>query len=126
MRANLPLIVIVAVVIGLGYQYFAAFYRASAREVKRLGVYYTSTKMSLEFLRPFFRFDAAIPLILSSFRIANWSDNIYCPAFKPKFFLATGLPTIRTYGEITRFMKENEYYIDLENRALFLTVTNQR
>lgn len=33
-----PLIVIVAVAMGFGYQYFAAFYRASAREVKRLGV----------------------------------------------------------------------------------------
>ena len=38
----------------------------------------------------------------------------------------TGLPTIRSYGEIPRFVKENRYYIDLENRALFLTVTNQR
>ncbi|KAF8802446.1 P-loop containing nucleoside triphosphate hydrolase protein [Phlegmacium glaucopus] len=64
---------IVAVVSFCGYQYFAAFYRASAREVKRLG-----------------------------------------------------LPTIRTYGEIPRFLKDNAYYIDLENRALILTVTNQR
>ena len=77
----------------------------------------------LEFLR---RCDAAIPVILSLFRIVNWSDKIYCLAFKPNFYGATGLPTIRTYGEIPRFMKENEYYIDLENRALFLTVTNQR
>ncbi|KAJ7224976.1 ABC protein [Mycena haematopus] len=38
----------------------------------------------------------------------------------------TGLPTIRSYGEIERFVKDNKYYIDLENRALFLTVTNQR
>ncbi|KAJ7852235.1 ABC protein [Mycena leptocephala] len=38
----------------------------------------------------------------------------------------TGLPTIRSYGEIERFMGDNIYYIDLENRALFLTVTNQR
>ncbi|KAJ6454129.1 ABC protein [Mycena sanguinolenta] len=38
----------------------------------------------------------------------------------------TGLPTIRSYGEIERFIKDNKYYIDLENRALFLTVTNQR
>ena len=37
-----------------------------------------------------------------------------------------GLPVIRTYGEIPRFLKENAYYIDLENRALILTVTNQR
>ncbi|KAJ7642099.1 ABC protein [Roridomyces roridus] len=38
----------------------------------------------------------------------------------------TGLPTIRSYGEISRFIEDNKYYIDLENRALFLTVTNQR
>ncbi|KAJ7309378.1 ABC protein [Mycena albidolilacea] len=38
----------------------------------------------------------------------------------------TGLPTIRSYGEISRFVRDNKYYIDLENRALFLTVTNQR
>ncbi len=38
----------------------------------------------------------------------------------------SGLPTIRCYGEIDRFNRENEFYIDLENRALLLTVTNQR
>ncbi|KIM40488.1 hypothetical protein M413DRAFT_19157 [Hebeloma cylindrosporum] len=84
------LIVIVAVVIGCGYQYFAAFYRASAREVKRLDS------------------------MLRSLLYSHLSESL------------TGLPTLRTYGEIPRFMKENEYYIDLENRALFLTVTNQR
>ncbi|KAK7017781.1 ABC protein [Favolaschia claudopus] len=38
----------------------------------------------------------------------------------------TGLPTIRSYGEINRFIRDNKYYIDLQNRAMFLTVTNQR
>lgn len=38
----------------------------------------------------------------------------------------SGLPTIRSYGEISRFVRDNEYYIDLEDRAAFLTVTNQR
>jgi ATP-binding cassette subfamily C (CFTR/MRP) protein 1 len=38
----------------------------------------------------------------------------------------SGLPTIRSYGEIDRFVADNQYYIDLENRALFLSVTNQR
>ncbi|KAJ6495215.1 P-loop containing nucleoside triphosphate hydrolase protein, partial [Mycena sanguinolenta] len=37
-----------------------------------------------------------------------------------------GLATIRCYSEIPRFVRDNKYYIDLENRALFLTVTNQR
>ncbi|KAJ7841448.1 hypothetical protein B0H13DRAFT_1910281 [Mycena leptocephala] len=38
-------------------------------------------------------------------------------------------PPIRVadrYGEIERFMGDNIYYIDLENRALFPTVANQR
>ncbi|THV08675.1 P-loop containing nucleoside triphosphate hydrolase protein [Dendrothele bispora CBS 962.96] len=38
----------------------------------------------------------------------------------------TGLSTIRSYGETARFVNDNKYFIDLENRALFLTVTNQR
>jgi ATP-binding cassette subfamily C (CFTR/MRP) protein 1 len=38
----------------------------------------------------------------------------------------TGLPTIRSYGAVQRFINENTYYIDLEDRALFLSVTNQR
>lgn len=38
----------------------------------------------------------------------------------------TGLATIRAYGESRRFIKENTYYMDLEDRAYFLTATNQR
>ncbi|KAF5327366.1 hypothetical protein D9619_004466 [Psilocybe cf. subviscida] len=82
--------IIVAIVVACGYQYFASFYRASAREVKRL--------------------DAMLRSLLYS----HLSESL------------TGLSTLRTYGEIPRFLKENEYYIDLENRALVLTVTNQR
>ena len=37
-----------------------------------------------------------------------------------------GLSTIRSYGEMKRFIKANRYYADLENRSLFLVVTNQR
>ncbi|KAJ6482353.1 hypothetical protein DFH09DRAFT_1340798 [Mycena vulgaris] len=33
---------------------------------------------------------------------------------------------IRSYREISRFVQDNKYNIDLENRALFLTVKNQR
>ncbi|KAJ7678473.1 ABC protein [Mycena rosella] len=82
--------IIVAVFIACGYSYFAAFYRASARELKRL--------------------DAMLRSVL----YAHLSESL------------TGLPTIRSYGEIPRFIESNKYYIDLENRALFLTVTNQR
>ncbi|GAA5860817.1 hypothetical protein JCM3774_003151 [Rhodotorula dairenensis] len=38
----------------------------------------------------------------------------------------TGLPTIRAFGEQERFLRGNEKYIDLENRAWFLTPINQR
>ncbi|KAH9481477.1 Multidrug resistance protein fer6 [Psilocybe cubensis] len=82
--------IIAAIVISLGYQYFAAFYRASAREVKRLDS------------------------MLRSLLYSHFSESL------------TGLSTLRTYGEIPRFLKENAYYIDLENRALILTVSNQR
>ncbi|KAJ6466582.1 ABC protein [Mycena vitilis] len=82
--------IIAAVAIACGYSYFAAFYRASARELKRL--------------------DAMLRSVLYS----HLSESL------------TGLPTIRSYGEIPRFIESNKYYIDLENRALFLTVTNQR
>ncbi|KAF7330282.1 ABC protein [Mycena venus] len=82
--------IIAAVAIACGYSYFASFYRASARELKRL--------------------DAMLRSVL----YAHLSESL------------TGLPTIRSYGEIPRFIDTNKYYIDLENRALFLTVTNQR
>jgi hypothetical protein len=38
----------------------------------------------------------------------------------------TGLPTIRSYGEMKRFIATNRYYIDLEDRALYLVISNQR
>ncbi|KAF8530162.1 ABC protein [Hysterangium stoloniferum] len=38
----------------------------------------------------------------------------------------SGLSTIRSYGETPRYLADNEYYIDLENRALYPTITNQR
>ncbi|KAF9565380.1 ABC protein, partial [Agrocybe pediades] len=82
--------IIAAVVISFGYQYFASFYRASAREIKRLDS------------------------MLRSLLYSHFSESL------------TGLSTIRTYREVQRFFQENSYYIDLENRALILTVTNQR
>ncbi|KAH8099948.1 ABC protein [Cristinia sonorae] len=81
---------IAAVGILLGYQYFAAFYRESAREIKRL--------------------DA----ILRSVLYAHFAESL------------SGLPTIRSYGETQRFLDDNEYYIDLEDRANYIVVTNQR
>ncbi|KAI0370390.1 ABC protein [Pilatotrama ljubarskyi] len=82
--------IIAALAIAVGYNYFASFYRASARELKRL--------------------DA----MLRSLLYAHFAESL------------SGLPTIRSYGEINRFLRDNEYYVDLEDRAAYLTVTNQR
>ncbi|TFK46118.1 ABC transporter [Heliocybe sulcata] len=38
----------------------------------------------------------------------------------------SGLATIRAYGETERFRLDNEERVDIENRAYWLTVTNQR
>ncbi|GAA6012116.1 hypothetical protein JCM10207_005134 [Rhodosporidiobolus poonsookiae] len=38
----------------------------------------------------------------------------------------SGLATVRAYGETNKFLKQNEAFIDLENRAYYLTVSNQR
>lgn len=38
----------------------------------------------------------------------------------------SGLATIRAYGESDRFLVENRKRVDIENRAYWLTVTNQR
>ncbi|KAI0710130.1 P-loop containing nucleoside triphosphate hydrolase protein [Earliella scabrosa] len=82
--------IIAAVAIAVGYNYFAAFYRASARELKR------------------------IDNMLRSLLYAHFAESL------------SGLPTIRSYGEVQRFLRDNEFYVDLEDRAAFLTVTNQR
>ncbi|GAA6008882.1 hypothetical protein JCM11491_003817 [Sporobolomyces phaffii] len=38
----------------------------------------------------------------------------------------SGLPTVRAYGEIPKFIKQNQNFLDIENRAYYLTVINQR
>ncbi|KAI0091325.1 ABC protein [Irpex rosettiformis] len=81
---------IAAFFIAIGYQYLAAFYRSSARELKR------------------------IDSMLRSFLYAHFAESL------------SGLPTIRSYGVVDRFLKDNMYFTDLEDRAAFLTVTNQR
>ncbi|KAF9466563.1 ABC transporter [Collybia nuda] len=72
------------------YLYAASFYRASARELKRL--------------------DA----VLRSSLYSHFSESL------------SGLATIRAYGEAERFRRDNETRVDIENRAYWLTVTNQR
>ncbi|KAK7690924.1 hypothetical protein QCA50_006027 [Cerrena zonata] len=82
--------IIAAAGIFFGYQYFASYYRSSAREIKRL--------------------DA----MLRSLLYAHFAESL------------SGLSTIRSYGEVPRFLRDNEYYADLEDRANFLVATNQR
>ncbi|KAF9237599.1 ABC protein [Melanogaster broomeanus] len=85
-----PYFLIAVVVILTSYSYFTAFYRTSAREVKRLDS------------------------MLRSLLYVHFAETL------------TGLPTIRSYGEMKRFVNLNRYYIDLEDRSLYLVITNQR
>ncbi|KAI0040096.1 ABC transporter [Auriscalpium vulgare] len=85
-----PWFLIAVAVVTVLYVLAAAFYRASARELKRL--------------------DA----ILRSSLYSHFSESL------------SGLATIRAYGEEERFYKDNRDRVDIENRAYWLTVTNQR
>ncbi|WVQ72250.1 hypothetical protein IAR50_001799 [Cryptococcus sp. DSM 104548] len=76
--------------VGIGYWYFAMYYRTSSREVKRLDS------------------------MLRSLLYSHFSESL------------SGIATIRAYSETPRFIKDNTYYVDLENRAYLLTATNQR
>ncbi|PPQ68225.1 hypothetical protein CVT26_005758 [Gymnopilus dilepis] len=95
----LPWFLIGVFVILLGYIYAAAFYRASARELK---TYQMRPEM--------FCLDA----VLRSSLYSHFSESL------------SGLATIRAYGESDRFRADNEKRVDVENRAYWLTVTNQR
>ena len=101
--------VIAGAFIAIGYQYFAAFYRESAREMKRLGMFYFGMVASFPA-----SIDSLIDSMLRSFLYAHFAESL------------SGLPTIRSYGEMSKFISDNEYYTDLEDRAAFLTTTNQR
>ncbi|PCH42273.1 hypothetical protein WOLCODRAFT_137808 [Wolfiporia cocos MD-104 SS10] len=86
----LPWFLIAVAAVSVCYIWAALFYRASARELKRL--------------------DA----ILRSSLYSHFSESL------------SGLATIRAYGETGRFLVENRKRVDIENRAYWLTVTNQR
>ncbi|WVQ83494.1 hypothetical protein IAT38_005635 [Cryptococcus sp. DSM 104549] len=76
--------------VGVGYWFFAMYYRTSSRELKRLDS------------------------MLRSLLYSHFSESL------------SGIATIRAYGETDRFIKDNAYYMDLEDRAYLLTATNQR
>ncbi|VDB90127.1 unnamed protein product [Peniophora sp. CBMAI 1063] len=87
---SLPWFLIAVAVIVVLYVFVTIFYRASAREVKRLEA------------------------VLRSSVYAHFSESI------------SGIGTIRAYGEENRFCAENSKRMDVENRAYWMTVTNQR
>ncbi|KAI6025090.1 hypothetical protein PISMIDRAFT_27312 [Pisolithus microcarpus 441] len=95
----LPWFSIVVFVVLVIYCYVAIFYRASARELKDLCKVCT---------------DPIPDAILRGSLYAHFSETL------------SGLTTIRAYGEVDRFKNENHELVDIENRAYWLTVTNQR
>ena len=92
----LPWFLIAVASVSIAYLWAAMFYRASARELKRLGLSesYTTACMTEEYL------DA----ILRSSLYSHFSESL------------SGLATIRAYGESERFLKDNERRTDIENR----------
>ncbi|GAA5893310.1 uncharacterized protein JCM6883_007628 [Sporobolomyces salmoneus] len=82
-------LLVVAAILCL-YAFAASFYRASAREIKRLDN------------------------LLRSSLYAHFSESL------------GGLPTVRAYGELPKFIRQNAEFLDIENRAYYLSVINQR
>ncbi|KAI9449895.1 ABC transporter [Lactarius psammicola] len=86
----LPWFLIAVAVVSILYAMASGYYRASAREIKRLDS------------------------ILRSSLYSHFSETL------------SGIATIRAYGEEDRFFNENRDRVDIENRAYWMTVTNQR
>lgn len=69
----------------------------------------------------------ADPLLSCSARELKRLDNLLRSSLYSHFSeTLSGLATVRAYGESSKFLKQNEAYIDLEDRAYFLTVVNAR
>ena len=82
------------------------FYRASARETK-VRSFQATCRNSLE------RYLQRLDAILRSSLYSHFSETL------------SGIATIRAYGEEDRFYKENRDLVNIENRAYWMTVTNQ-
>lgn len=102
----IPWFILGAFVVGILYAYSAAFYRSSARELK---VFFKHILIIDNLFRIIQRLDA----VLRSSLYSHFSESL------------SGLATIRAYGEAKRFRSDNERFIDVENRAYWLTVVNQ-
>jgi ABC-type multidrug transport system fused ATPase/permease subunit len=102
-----PYFLIAVGVVLVLYALAATFYRASARETKVRASQILGFDMFTE--RRSQRLDA----ILRSSLYSHFSESL------------SGIATIRAYREEGRFLKENRDWVDIENRAYWLTVTNQ-
>ncbi|GAA5927015.1 uncharacterized protein JCM15063_000432 [Sporobolomyces koalae] len=102
--ATLAQIVASIVMIAIVYPLFLAPVAAIMLLIYLISSFYRSTARTIK------RHDNT----LRSFLYAWFSESL------------TGLATIRAYGESERFLRGTEKYIDIENRAYFLTVVNQR
>jgi hypothetical protein len=141
----LPWFLIAVLAVSLAYLWAALFYQESARELKRLGTFY-SVRQTLEMPTIFIicrcspAFGAVCTLFGVTCRIGKVASSFY-RGFLSFFFSQA---TIRAYGESDRFRRENVQRIDTENRqatlrtcllsfnsaicirAYMLTVVNQR
>ena len=126
----LPWFLIAVFVVFIAYFYAAVFYRASARELKVCFASYTSH--SRVYLMCIF----TSVLVNISLLVAYWGqrmtkvylflDAVLRSSLYSHFSESlSGLATIRAYGEVERFRADNEKRVDVENRAYWLTVTNQ-
>ena len=103
----LPWFLIAVGIVLVLYTMAAAFYRASSRETKVR----TSKILGIDmFIK---RRSQRLDAILRSSLYSHFSESL------------SGIATIRAYREEDRFLKENRDWVDIENRAYWLTVTNQ-
>lgn len=92
------------VIITVYFHYFIAIIFAVS-----LGYWYFA-----QFYRTSAREVKRLDSMLRSLLYAHFSESL------------SGLATIRAYGETERFIRDNAYYMDLEDRAYLLTSSNQR
>ena len=102
----LPWFLIAVAVVFVLYAMASAFYRSSAREMK-------VRVPQIRYMNPFTRYMQRLDAILRSSLYSHFSETL------------SGISTIRAYGEEDRFFNENRDRVNIENRAYWMTVTNQ-
>src|SRR5260370_2466634 len=102
----LPWFLIAVAVVFVLYAMASTFYRSSAREMK-------VRVLQIRYMNPFTRYMQRLDAILRSSLYSHFSETL------------SGISTIRAYGEEYRFFTENQQQLNIENRAYWMTVTNQ-